>query len=65
MMNGMRACSAFCLAVILAVPAFAGPADVKALYQEHCAACHGESRLGGIGPALLPENLERLRRPEP
>lgn len=25
-------------------------------------ACHGESRLGGIGPALLPESLERLRR---
>ena len=57
--------SAFCLTVILVgARAFAGPADVKALYQEHCAACHGESRLGGIGPALLPENLERLRRPD-
>ena len=57
--------SAFCLTVILVgAPAFAGPADVKVLYQEHCAACHGESRLGGIGPALLPENLERLRRPD-
>jgi mono/diheme cytochrome c family protein len=32
--------------------------------KEHCAACHGESRFGGIGPALLPENLERLRKPE-
>jgi mono/diheme cytochrome c family protein len=37
-------------------------AEVQALYREHCAACHGESRLGGIGPALLPENLERLRQ---
>lgn len=27
-------------------------------------ACHGESRLGGIGPALLPESLERLRKPD-
>ncbi len=32
------------------------------LYREHCAACHGGDRLGGVGPALLPENLERLRR---
>ena len=39
-------------------------AEVNPLYQEHCAACHGESRLGGIGPALLPENLERLRQVE-
>jgi cytochrome c553 len=42
----------------------AGADAASALYREHCAACHGESRLGGIGPALLPENLERLRRPE-
>ena len=33
-------------------------------YAEHCAACHGADRLGGTGPALLPENLERLRQPE-
>lgn len=39
-------------------------ADVKELYKTHCLACHGEGRLGGIGPALLPENLERLRKPE-
>ena len=31
-------------------------------YQQHCASCHGADRLGGIGPALLPENLERLKR---
>ena len=30
-------------------------------YQSYCAACHGADRLGGTGPALLPENLERLR----
>jgi mono/diheme cytochrome c family protein/DNA-binding beta-propeller fold protein YncE len=32
-------------------------------YATHCAACHGADRLGGTGPALLPENLERLRKP--
>lgn len=38
--------------------------DVNQLYQTHCASCHGADRLGGAGPALLPGNLERLRRPE-
>jgi mono/diheme cytochrome c family protein/DNA-binding beta-propeller fold protein YncE len=37
-------------------------ADPSALYQRHCASCHGADRLGGMGPALLPENLERLRK---
>ena len=27
----------------------------------NCAACHGSDRLGGTGPALLPENLGRLK----
>jgi mono/diheme cytochrome c family protein len=39
-------------------------ADVAANYKEHCAACHGPDRLGGIGPALIPENLARLRKPK-
>lgn len=38
-----------------------GPA---ATYRQHCAACHGPDRLGGTGPALLPENLARLRKEE-
>ncbi|MEJ6000321.1 cytochrome D1 domain-containing protein [Paucibacter soli] len=38
--------------------------DAAAIYQQYCAACHGEKRLGAMGPALLPESLERLRRPE-
>lgn len=33
----------------------------KGTYQELCAECHGGDRLGGIGPALLPESLKRLR----
>ncbi len=39
-------------------------AEPAALYAQHCAACHGAQRTGLMGPALLPESLERLRRPE-
>lgn len=48
----------------------AGPAathavvDTGKVYQSHCASCHGADRLGGTGPALLPGNLARLRRPD-
>jgi mono/diheme cytochrome c family protein/DNA-binding beta-propeller fold protein YncE len=38
--------------------------DAPALYREHCVACHGEQRLGGMGPALLPESLQRVRPAE-
>ena len=40
------------------------PVDAAALYQQHCASCHGAQRLGGMGPALLPESLARLKEPE-
>ncbi|WP_374243920.1 cytochrome D1 domain-containing protein [Zoogloea sp.] len=51
----------------LATLAFSGhatatAADAPALYNQHCLACHGAGRLGGMGPALLPESLERLKR---
>jgi DNA-binding beta-propeller fold protein YncE/cytochrome c5 len=36
--------------------------DGAALYRQHCAVCHGADRLGSIGPALLPENLGRLKK---
>jgi len=53
--------------VLLAVGLFAGEpraegVDVQAVYKTHCAECHGADRLGGLGPALLPQNLKRLRR---
>jgi len=51
---------ALLLALVLAAPVAADPGK---LYAEHCASCHGADRLGGIGPALLPSNLERLRKP--
>ncbi len=34
----------------------------KENFKNHCASCHGENRLGLMGPALLPENLKRLRQ---
>ena len=49
------------LALLLALAAPAAAADAPALYAEHCSACHGADRLGGMGPALLPESLARLR----
>ena len=44
--------------------AAATPPDAGALYRQHCAGCHGAERYGAMGPALLPESLERLRKPE-
>jgi mono/diheme cytochrome c family protein len=38
--------------------------QAEALYQQHCQQCHGENRLGGMGPALFPENLSRLKKSE-
>jgi len=38
---------------------FAG--DLVKLYKDNCAECHHAQRLGGMGPALLPGNLKRLR----
>ena len=53
------------LLVLLAVLAcHNSAADTPQLFQQHCASCHGASRLGGTGPALLPESLERLKKPE-
>lgn len=46
------------------VSAGANAAEPAKLYQEHCAACHGADRFGLSGPALLPESLSRLRKPE-
>lgn len=42
-------------------PALAEP---SAIYADQCAECHGDDRLGGIGPALIPQTLERMRGPK-
>lgn len=44
--------------------ATAQPPDAAALYQQHCAVCHAPQRTGAMGPALLPESLDRLRPAE-
>jgi len=31
------------------------------LFQQHCASCHGEDRLGLIGPPLIPASFKRLK----
>ena len=51
-------------AVATTAPASHATIDAAALYGTHCASCHGTTRTGGMGPALLSESLERLRRPE-
>jgi DNA-binding beta-propeller fold protein YncE/cytochrome c553 len=43
-------------------PVHAAMPDAAALFKDNCAECHGANRLGAIGPALLPENLRRLRK---
>jgi dihydro-heme d1 dehydrogenase len=52
------------IAALVSLHARAQPSAPDALYQQHCAGCHGAQRTGGMGPALLPESLERLRRSE-
>ncbi|WP_454725682.1 MULTISPECIES: cytochrome D1 domain-containing protein [Cupriavidus] len=59
-----RALPVLLLAAWSATAAAAEPPAPAALYGQHCAACHGADRLGGMGPALLPESLERLRPQE-
>ncbi|MDO5647881.1 nitrite reductase [Paracoccus sp. (in: a-proteobacteria)] len=54
----IRFISSFNLALLLAAPVLADAADH---YATHCAACHAETRLGGTGPALIPEALGRQR----
>ena len=56
------AVSAPTAAVVTALPASPTALSAAALYQQHCASCHGDTRTGGMGPALLPESLERLRK---
>lgn len=48
--------------ILLAGAVRAAPDDEAAgLYRQYCAECHAPTRLGAMGPALLPENLQRLK----
>jgi cytochrome c553 len=55
-----RLATAALVAAMLAAPAAAEP-DASALFGEHCATCHSTDRLGGTGPALIPESLGRMK----
>ncbi|MCK5274716.1 MAG: c-type cytochrome [Alphaproteobacteria bacterium] len=55
-------CGSLLAMILVASPAAADTPGAEALYAENCAECHGADRLGGMGPALLPENLGRLRK---
>ncbi|MEC5290937.1 cytochrome D1 domain-containing protein [Aurantimonas sp. C2-6-R+9] len=50
----------------LLLTAFAGAVqgEPRAQYSRYCAECHGADRLGGTGPALIPETLKRMRGPK-
>ncbi|MEP1932390.1 MAG: cytochrome D1 domain-containing protein [Roseibium sp.] len=53
--------TAFFSALILSAGvASAEPAEN---YADTCAECHGADRLGGTGPALIPQTLKRMRGP--
>ncbi|MBT3915242.1 MAG: c-type cytochrome [Rhodospirillaceae bacterium] len=50
---------------VTATPVKAAPdaqKNAKQLFTTHCAECHGADRLGRMGPALLPQNLRRVRK---
>jgi DNA-binding beta-propeller fold protein YncE len=52
------------LSLLALVPGHAlAQSDGKQLYDLHCASCHGAERLGGKGPALIPDTLARMRGP--
>lgn len=56
----IRRIAFFSMLVLQAAPAFAAP-DAVGLFETHCASCHAPTRLGGTGPALIPESLGRLQ----
>ncbi|HEY5682231.1 MAG TPA: cytochrome D1 domain-containing protein [Sulfuricaulis sp.] len=64
-MNAYRHVAFFlsvCAACSAAIAHAADSPSVEIIYEEHCASCHGADRFGRMGPALLPENLGRLKR---
>jgi len=53
------------IASVLAMPfvvTASNSSSAEDLYKNNCQSCHGANRLGGMGPALFPENLSRIRK---
>ena len=59
----LRPAVSFAVAIVMACPPVSARTDdTAALFVQYCAQCHGVDRLGLMGPALLPENLTRLKK---
>lgn len=52
------------VALALFIDVSSTQADPAVLYEKKCAECHGESRLGDVGPALIPQTLGRMNGPK-
>jgi len=50
--------SLFLIFTLLSINSYA---DVKEIFKKHCASCHGEDRLGIVGPPLIPQSFKRLK----
>jgi mono/diheme cytochrome c family protein len=50
------------VAILACLTGFYVAGQTEQIYQQHCAGCHGATRLGVTGPALLPEVV--LAKPE-
>lgn len=60
-MFSSKSAKALLLALALPVTSLTAEPNGVEIYNDLCASCHAESRLGGTGPALIPEALMRLR----
>ena len=54
----------FCLLSSVVTAAFSAPDDARQaellyLLKHDCGSCHGMTRKGGLGPPLLPDNLDK------
>lgn len=52
------------LLLLTASHTWGADAASEKIYQEHCSVCHSAQRIGGLGPALLPESLGRIKKTE-
>jgi WD40 repeat protein len=63
--KNMKRLSTFLLFSLISIHSYATNAKINetsnALFQQHCARCHGHDRLGLIGPPLIPQSFKRLK----
>lgn len=63
LMAGRAGFIGLCIFLLALIVATVGAAsDAPETYAAECAACHGAERLGGTGPALIPQTLRRIDR---